>query len=90
MGLPYYDLFRSIMKPQPRPLYRVSAKDVDAAMRTYGVNEPQAKAILGSLETQGFSLIQGFVVFGNWTGQTLLMCICSFLDHLELEKPQPS
>lgn len=28
-------------------------------MKAYQVNEPQAKAILGSLKTQGFSLIQG-------------------------------
>lgn len=33
-------------------------------MKSYQVNEPQAKAILGSLKTHGFSLIQGCALSG--------------------------
>lgn len=62
MGLPYYDLFQTVMDPPRRALYNVSAREVNEAMVTYGVNEPQARAILGSLQTKGFSLIQGLVV----------------------------
>lgn len=50
------------MDPPRRALYNVSAREINEAMVTYGVNEPQARAILGSLQTKGFSLIQGFVV----------------------------
>lgn len=59
VGLAYYDLFPSVMDPPRRPICSVSPKDVSETMETYGVNEPQARAICGSLRTTGFSLIQG-------------------------------
>jgi senataxin len=59
MGVAYYDLFQSVMDPPRRPLYSASFKDINEVMRTYEVNEPQARAIYGSLQATGFSLIQG-------------------------------
>ena len=38
-----------------------STSEIELAMKTYDVNEPQAKAILGALEVKGFALIQGYV-----------------------------
>jgi senataxin len=60
-GLPYYDLFDSIMKPRPAKLPEISSSRIRQAMETYRVNEPQAGAILGSLDSEGFALIQGYV-----------------------------
>jgi senataxin len=37
----------------------LSAQEVQDAMHSYQVNEPQAKAILGALSVKGFALIQG-------------------------------
>lgn len=60
MGLPYYDLFQAIANPMRKDLMKVSEGDVNRAMKIHKVNEPQARAILGSLGTDGFSLIQGY------------------------------
>ncbi|KAF8305662.1 hypothetical protein DL93DRAFT_2172485 [Clavulina sp. PMI_390] len=59
MGLQYYDLFGPVMHPQKRALIKSSQRDIRETMAAYKINEPQAQAILGSLATDGFSLIQG-------------------------------
>ncbi|KAF9516494.1 hypothetical protein BS47DRAFT_1483978 [Hydnum rufescens UP504] len=59
VGLQYYDLFPSVVHPRKTELPIISPNRVRNCMATYRVNEPQALAILGSLDTQGFSLIQG-------------------------------
>lgn len=59
MALPFYDAFQSIMQPRISALPRLDNHDIDQAMSTYRVNEPQAKAILSSLRAEGFGLIQG-------------------------------
>jgi senataxin len=40
---------------------RLSDYDIDEAKKAFDVNEPQAKAILGSMDVNGFALIQGYV-----------------------------
>ena len=62
LGLPYYDLFANVVNPQPIRLPAVPQIRIEATMKTYQVNEPQAHAIVGSLQSEGFSLIQGLVV----------------------------
>ena len=61
VSVSYYDLFQTIMRPQLPALPKINQKDIEKTMKTYRINEPQAKAILGALESQGFVLIQGFV-----------------------------
>ncbi len=59
MALPHYDLLDSILHTQlPKP-GKVGAEEVHRVMKSYNVNEPQANAILKSLSTEGFALIQG-------------------------------
>lgn len=59
MALPHYDLLDSILHSQlPRP-GNVASDEVHKVMKAYNVNEPQANAILKSLSTEGFALIQG-------------------------------
>ena len=59
-ALPYYDFYADIMRPQPARVPHVPASQVQQAMKSHRVNEPQAVAILGSLQVEGFSLIQGY------------------------------
>ena len=58
VALPYYDLADVILNPK---LVRaaIDKREVQASMEKYGVNEPQAGAIVGAINTEGFSLIQG-------------------------------
>lgn len=58
-ALPYYDMLDDIMNPRPARLPTFPDDRVTQAMSAYQVNEPQAVAILGALQTDGFSLIQG-------------------------------
>jgi senataxin len=61
-SLPYYDFADMILRPKLAMPPVVNPKDVQNAMITYSINEPQAKAILSSLESSGFCLVQGQVV----------------------------
>lgn len=61
MGLPYYDLCDTILKARLSKPAWVDSTDIKRAMASHSLNEPQAKAILSALETDGFSLIQGYV-----------------------------
>lgn len=60
-GLPYYEpeLLESILSAKPTPLPPVADTIVQSAMKIYNVNEPQARAIMGAMQAQGFVLIQG-------------------------------
>ena len=62
MGLPYYDLCETILKARLAKPAWVDNADIKRTMTSYSLNEPQAKAILSALETEGFSLIQGYVI----------------------------
>ena len=59
MALPFYNAFQAIMQPRISSIPHLNKHDVDQTMSTYRVNEPQARAILSSLQVQGFGLIQG-------------------------------
>ncbi len=59
MALPNYDCADFILKPQlPKPPH-LDHKEIEVAMAKYNVNEPQARAIIGALRTDGLTLIQG-------------------------------
>ncbi|KAJ1026701.1 hypothetical protein NDA16_002299 [Ustilago loliicola] len=70
MVAPYFDLFNDVIKGRVAPKATLAADEVRKAMQGYQVNEPQARAILGSLATEGFSLIQG----PPGTGKTKTIC----------------
>lgn len=59
MALPYYDFCNTILQPvlSKRPVTDTS--EINRTMTSYKLNEPQAKAVLSSLQTDEFSLIQG-------------------------------
>lgn len=59
MSAPYYDLFDEIARPSPAKLPRIAQHQIQRTMEAYKLNEPQATAILGSLDVEGFALIQG-------------------------------
>ncbi|KAF9220939.1 hypothetical protein BS17DRAFT_786249 [Gyrodon lividus] len=84
MALPYYDAFQSIMQPRISALPRLERRDIDEAMSTYRVNEPQARAILSSLQAEGFALIQG----PPGTGKT--STICGLVDAFLTRRPRPT
>lgn len=62
-GLPYYEpeLLALILQGKSSSAPWLSAHQIEDAQAAYDVNEPQAKAILGSMDVEGFSLIQGYV-----------------------------
>ncbi|KAI5963379.1 SEN1 [Candida theae] len=58
-GLQYYDLVDSIISATPTIPKNVDDKDVEHTHKLYDVNLSQARAIIGSYQSEGFSLIQG-------------------------------
>ncbi|GAA5958558.1 hypothetical protein JCM3765_006673 [Sporobolomyces pararoseus] len=58
-ALEWLDLCPEILNPRPPPALEVDSRLLQSTMNAYKVNEPQARAIQGSLRTNGFSLIQG-------------------------------
>ncbi|WVW79753.1 hypothetical protein I302_101723 [Kwoniella bestiolae CBS 10118] len=60
-GLPYYDasLLQDALAGRSAPMPKLALDDIEDAMKSYDVNEPQAKAILGASHVKGFALIQG-------------------------------
>lgn len=60
-GLPFYEpeLLNSILEAKPTALPEIPRVTWEKAMIAYNVNEPQAKAIIGSMRVKGFALIQG-------------------------------
>lgn len=55
----YYDFADIILQPRLFQAAKPELRDVEQTMATYSLNEPQATAILCSLRTEGFTLIQG-------------------------------
>ena len=70
MAAPYFDLFSDVIRGRVAPKVTLASDEIRKAMQGYQVNEPQARAILGSLATEGFSLIQG----PPGTGKTKTIC----------------
>ncbi|CAK7894491.1 helicase Sen1p [[Candida] anglica] len=58
-GIQYYDLAENIFKAQPQEPINISDQEADKMLKLFGVNKSQAKAVLGSYNREGFSLIQG-------------------------------
>ncbi|KAF7288567.1 hypothetical protein HMN09_01385800 [Mycena chlorophos] len=59
LGLRYYDICPSILRPAPPPVRAPNKELVQKVMTRHRVNQPQATAIASCLENPGFSLIQG-------------------------------
>lgn len=59
MALPHYDLFQMILTPKLSGMPPLQQHEVQHTMAAHHVNEPQARAIIGSLKIDGFALIQG-------------------------------
>jgi senataxin len=59
VALPYYDMSENILHPRLSRKPAINPTDVQQAMSTYAVNEPQAVAILSALQAKDFILIQG-------------------------------
>jgi len=72
-----------ILQPQLKPSPRPNSNDVSRTMSSYRVNEPQANAILSSLSSNGFSLIQGYA---NAFFYHLPFGLNVLSDHLERVK----
>lgn len=70
VGLQYYDWVQSIFQPRLMPRSTPDADSLQRAMSTYGVNEPQAAAIIGAMQKEQFTLIQG----PPGTGKTTTIC----------------
>ncbi|KAM6494154.1 SEN1 N terminal domain containing protein [Amanita muscaria] len=70
VSLPYYDFVDMILRPTLPMPPQVNPKDVQNAMSSYAINEPQANAILSSIKSSGFCLIQG----PPGTGKTSTIC----------------
>ncbi|KAG2101040.1 SEN1 N terminal-domain-containing protein [Suillus discolor] len=70
MALPHYDLFQMILTPKLSGMPPLEQHEVQHTMSAYSVNEPQARAIMGSLKIDGFALIQG----PPGTGKTSTIC----------------
>ncbi|KAG6820177.1 hypothetical protein H0H93_004308 [Arthromyces matolae] len=82
IAVPYYDHFSTILTPRPLKLPNLKEKDIKEIIASYRVNQPQAKAILSSLSSEGFVLIQG----PPGTGKT--STICSLIAaSLSTQKP---
>ena len=76
-GLPYYDLVEEILAARPSMPVSPSRHELKFTMDTYAVNEPQAAAIVGACQNQGFSLIQGPP--GTGKTKTILGMVGAFL-----------
>ncbi|KAL4081054.1 SEN1 N terminal-domain-containing protein [Scleroderma citrinum] len=84
MALPYYDAFPTVMQPRLSGHPHLDRREIEQTMATYHFNEPQARAILSSLRTQGFALIQG----PPGTGKT--STICGLAEAFLLKRTSPA
>ena len=58
-ALRYYHLCEQIIKGRPHVHIEPEDRHVSRTMKVYHVNKPQARAIIGAVRNDGFSLIQG-------------------------------
>ena len=78
-GLPYYDLCDDILKARPASPANISESEATSMCQKLNVNKSQAKAILGSFQNDGFSLIQGPP--GTGKTKTILGIVGNTLSH---------
>ncbi|KDR82678.1 hypothetical protein GALMADRAFT_220668 [Galerina marginata CBS 339.88] len=78
VSLQYNDICNFILRPLLPSASEVDSKDLRETMEAYKLNEPQAMAILKTMNMQGFALIQG----PPGTGKTSTICglIARFLS----------
>lgn len=69
-SIQYYPLRDQILRAQTTTKARLSKSEIEDAKDLYGLNEPQASAVIASLKEPGFSLIQG----PPGTGKTSTIC----------------
>ncbi|CUM48614.1 uncharacterized protein AC631_04849 [Debaryomyces fabryi] len=82
-GLPYYDLCDSILQSRPNKPMDINDSDADRMLSLYDVNRSQAKAIMGSYNSEGFSLIQGPP--GTGKTKTILGIVGYSIPHQQKE-----
>lgn len=91
-GLPYYDLCDEILAGKPSKPVEVSEDEAKAMVKNNNLNISQARAILASSKTEGFSLIQGPP--GTGKTKTILGIVGHFLSSTRSENtikiPTPS
>ena len=58
--LQYYDLRDEILTAKPSKVEEPTESQIEKTVALYKVNEPQAKAIISSVSSTGFTLIQGY------------------------------
>lgn len=80
-GLQYYDLCDDILSARPAPLVTISKSVAQNMCNKLGVNESQAAAIIGSSQSEGFSLIQGPP--GTGKTKTILGIVGHFITKTE-------
>lgn len=78
-GLPYYDLCDEILKAEPSKPASIPESEAALMCEKLNVNVSQAKAILGTYASDGFSLIQGPP--GTGKTKTILGIVGNFLSH---------
>jgi senataxin len=61
IALEFYEYCDFILNPRLSTPQSVDQKQLIKTMKTFNLNEPQARAIESSLRSNGFSLIQGYV-----------------------------
>jgi len=84
VGLPYYDLMKSIILAVPCEPESLDSSRIAEIKKTYDVNDSQAVAIAGAVHKDGFSLIQGPP--GTGKTKTILGVIGHFLTRIATVK----
>lgn len=79
LSAPDLGLAEDILQARAARRAEVSAADQAAAVRKFGVNPPQANAIVGAMRTPGFSLIQGPP--GTGKTKTISALVATFLQR---------
>jgi senataxin len=85
MGIGQYDWAEDIFQARINSPVIPSDEAVRKAMIAHHLNPPQAKAVISSLGTKGFSLIQGYV--SDFPLRSTLLS--NVLDHPEQERRRP-
>lgn len=80
-GLQYYDLCDDILAAKPSPPVTITPQQASIMCQKLGVNESQAAAIIGSSQSEGFSLIQGPP--GTGKTKTILGVVGHFISKVE-------
>ncbi|KAI3405053.2 SEN1 [Candida oxycetoniae] len=83
-GLEYYDLASAIISARPNPPKEVNIEELEDMYKVYDVNKSQARAIKGTFESEGFSLIQGPP--GTGKTKTILGIVGYALSHKKNNK----